>query len=80
MISQFFYKQYLAYRYSYFSIKKRVFTINSVRETYAEMSVCNEIHKFKLADNMSFEEGSALGVPYFTVKIVLLFIYFKLEA
>ncbi len=36
--------------------------------TYAEMTVCNVNHTFKLADNMSFEEGSALGIPYFTVE------------
>ena len=46
----------------------RVFTTNSVSGTYAETTVCSAIHTFKLPDNLSFEEGSALGIPYFTVK------------
>ena len=49
----------------------RVFTLNSVSGTYAEYAVCNENHTFKLADNLSFAEGSALGIPYFTVKLTL---------
>jgi NADPH2:quinone reductase len=44
----------------------RVFTVNSVSGTYAEYCVSNSMHTFKLNDKLSFEEGSALGIPYFT--------------
>ncbi len=34
--------------------------------TYAEICVCNENEVFALPDNVSFEQGAALGVPYAT--------------
>ncbi len=34
--------------------------------TYAEMCLCDEGEVFALPDNISFEEGAALGVPYAT--------------
>ena len=45
----------------------RVFTCNSVSGTLAEFAVCNAMHTFPLPDNLTFDEGSALGIPYFTV-------------
>lgn len=49
-----------------FEIGDRVFTTNSDTGTYAEYTLSTPMYTFKLADNLTFEEGSALGVPYFT--------------
>lgn len=49
----------------------RVYTTNSDSGTYAEFTVAKPNFVFKLEENLTFEEGSAIGVPYFTViKIV----------
>jgi NADPH2:quinone reductase len=44
----------------------RVYTAGSVTGTYAEKTVVPEARVFKLPDNVSFEQGAALGVPYGT--------------
>ena len=44
----------------------RVFTVKTITGTYAEYCVANANHVFNLPPNVSFEEGSALGTPYFT--------------
>ena len=49
----------------------RVYTTNSDSGTYAEYTVAKPNFTFKLVENLSFEEGSAIGVPYFTVKYTL---------
>ena len=49
----------------------RVFTTNSDTGTYAEYALSTPGFTFKLADELSFEEGSAIGVPYFTVRKLL---------
>lgn len=53
---------------SYLTIKvgDRVFTVNSDTGTYAEYTLSTSISTFKLEENLSFEEGSSLGVPYFS--------------
>ena len=38
---------------------------------YAELVVCDESHVRKLPDNVSFEQGAALGTPYTTAWIAL---------
>jgi NADPH2:quinone reductase len=43
-----------------------VFTVNTITGTYAEYCVARSDFVFPLPSNVSFEQGSALGVPYFT--------------
>lgn len=49
-----------------FKVGDRVFTTNSDTGTYAEYCLSNPMYTFKLADCLSYEEGSAIGIPYFT--------------
>ncbi|CAF1316800.1 unnamed protein product [Rotaria sp. Silwood1] len=49
-----------------FKVGDRVFTVNTITGTYAEYCVANCNSVFPLPSNISFEEGSALGTPYFT--------------
>lgn len=49
-----------------FKTGDRVFTVNTITGTYAEYCVARADFVFPLPSNVSFEEGSALGVPYFT--------------
>lgn len=49
-----------------FKVGDRVFTVNSDTGTYAEYTLSTPISTFRLEDNLSFEEGSSLGVPYFS--------------
>ncbi|XP_031573088.1 quinone oxidoreductase-like [Actinia tenebrosa] len=49
-----------------FKVGDRVYTFSSLTGTYAEFTVCNENDAFKLHDELSFTQGAALGVPYFT--------------
>ena len=44
----------------------RVYTSGSVTGTYADMAVCAERHVHPLQENVSFQQGAALGVPYGT--------------
>ena len=44
----------------------RVYVAGSVSGTYAEQALCNEGHLHRLPDNVSFEQGAAMGVPYGT--------------
>ena len=44
----------------------RVFTTNSDTGCYAQYALSTPMYTFKLADSLTFEEGSALGVPFFT--------------
>ena len=44
----------------------RVYTAGSVSGTYAEQTLCNEAQVFPLPDNVSFEQGAAVGTPYGT--------------
>ena len=44
----------------------RVYTSGSVTGTYADSAVCAEHHVHPLPENVSFQEGAALGVPYGT--------------
>ena len=53
-----------------------MFTTSSNTGTYAEYTLSSPQFTFKLADELTFEEGSAIGVPYFTVNIVNNFISF----
>lgn len=49
------------------NVKKgqRVYTVFA-ENTYAEYAVCDAQTVFPLADKLSFHQGAALGVPYFT--------------
>ncbi len=49
-----------------FKVGDRVFTTNSETGTYAEYCLSSPMFTFKLADCLSYEEGSAIGIPYFT--------------
>lgn len=52
----------------------RVYTVNTVTGSYAEYAVANEHHVFKLHDALSFSQGAALGVPYFTAYRALFYV------
>lgn len=45
---------------------QRVFTVFNDSGTYAEYSVCNEKEVFLLSPGLNFDQGAAIGVPYFT--------------
>ena len=44
----------------------RVFTVRTVSGCYSEFAVADENHTFNLHGNLSFVQGAALGIPYFT--------------
>jgi NADPH:quinone reductase len=44
----------------------RVYTTGPNGGTYAEQVLCNEAQMHRLPDNVSFEQGAAMGVPYGT--------------
>lgn len=44
----------------------RVLTADSVTGTYAEFCLCEERHLLKLPENISFEQGAGVFVPYAT--------------
>jgi NADPH:quinone reductase len=44
----------------------RVYTAGSVTGTYAQKTVAAEARVFRLPENVSFQQGAALGVPYGT--------------
>jgi NADPH2:quinone reductase len=44
----------------------RVYTVRTTSGSYAEFTVANECHVFTLHDDLTFSQGAALGVPYFT--------------
>ena len=44
----------------------RVYTSGSLTGTYAEQTLCVEAHVHRLPDNVSFEQGAAMGVAYGT--------------
>ena len=44
----------------------RVYTSGSITGTYADAAVCAEHHVHPLPENVSFQQGAALGVPYGT--------------
>lgn len=44
----------------------RVYLANSVSGTYAEYAICEENQVYKLPENVSFEQGAGVSVPYAT--------------
>lgn len=48
------------------NIGDRVFIARSLSGTYAEQTLCEADFVFRLPDNVSFNQGAALGVPYAT--------------
>lgn len=51
---------------------QRVYTAGSVSGAYAELALCTQEQVHPLPDNVSFEQGAALGVPYATAYYGLL--------
>ncbi|XP_050388905.1 quinone oxidoreductase [Patella vulgata] len=49
-----------------FKIGDRVFTVRTISGAYAEYTVANSLYVGHLGDNLSFDEGAGIGVPYFT--------------
>lgn len=49
-----------------FAVGDRVLTADSVSGTYAEFCLCEEKHLIKLPENVSFEQGAGVFVPYGT--------------
>jgi len=50
----------------YCQVGDRVFTVQTVSGSYAEYCLAKEGHTFKLHPDLTFSQGAALGVPYFT--------------
>src|SRR5271167_1834277 len=48
------------------TVGDRVYVSGSLSGTYAEQALCNEAQVHRLPDNVSFEQGAAMGVPYGT--------------
>jgi len=44
----------------------RVYVAGSLTGTYAGQALCNETQVHRLPDNVSFEQGAAMGIPYGT--------------
>ena len=44
----------------------RVYLTGSVTGTYAEKSICNQSHIQALPDNVTYEQGAAIFIPYGT--------------
>ena len=51
---------------SLFKPGDRVYVTQSLTGTYAEYSLCDENSIHKLPDSVSYSQGAALGVPYYT--------------
>lgn len=49
-----------------FKIGDRVLTADSISGTYAEFCLCEEKHLIKLPENISFEQGAGVFVPFAT--------------
>lgn len=49
-----------------FAVGDRVLTADSVSGTYAEFCLCEENHLIKLPENISFEQGAGVFVPFAT--------------
>lgn len=49
-----------------FQVGDRVLTADSVSGTYAEFCLCEEKHLIRLPDNVSFEQGAGVFVPFAT--------------
>lgn len=54
-------------------IGDRVYVAGSVSGTYAQLALCNATSVHTLPDNVSFEQGAAIGVPYATAHRALHF-------
>lgn len=50
---------------------QRVYLSGSITGTYAELALANESQVHPLPDNITFEQGAALGVPYATAYYAL---------
>jgi len=48
--------------------------VKTVSGSYAEFSVADECHTFRLHDDLTFSQGAALGIPYFTAYRALVLI------
>jgi NADPH2:quinone reductase len=49
-----------------FKVGDRIYTADSVSGTYAEFTLCEENQVHKLPENVSFEQGAGIFVPYAT--------------
>jgi NADPH2:quinone reductase len=56
----------VGYQVTNFKPGDRVYTAGAITGTYAEYSLCDEIHLGSLPDNVSFEEGAGIWTPYAT--------------
>lgn len=48
------------------AVQDRVYTAGTLSGAYAEMALCREAQVHRLPESASFEQGSALGIPYGT--------------
>lgn len=51
---------------NHMQVGQRVYTAGSLSGTYAEYTLCEETQVYPLPDNISFEEGAGVYVPYAT--------------
>jgi NADPH2:quinone reductase len=49
-----------------FNVGDHVYTAGTISGSYAEMTVCDEKQVHRLPQNISYEQGAAIGVPYGT--------------
>lgn len=49
-----------------FKVGERIYTADSVSGTYAELALCAENQIYKLPENVSFEQGAGIFIPYAT--------------
>jgi NADPH2:quinone reductase len=47
-------------------VNQRVYLSGAITGTYAEYALCEESHVHRLPDDVSFEEGAGMGVPFAT--------------
>lgn len=54
-----------------FQVGQRVYNLRSLSGSYAEYVLCDESQVFALPDNLDFNAGAAIGVPYSTAYFAL---------
>ena len=60
-------------RFSLFQPGDRVYTVRTLSGSYAEFALAAEDMTFHLHDKMTFTQGAAIGVPYFTAFRALMY-------
>ncbi len=59
-------KKFLWFSVCIFQAGDRVFTTETVSGGYAEYTIASEDCVYKLPDALDYNQGAAIGIPYFT--------------